>query len=120
MSHDFWIERPDPDNGLDTMVLSDWRNHTRNTSRMWHWSIEQASGGVVHTIQSTDGWPVDKTHTLFVRAHEVMAANGDKLREWNPPNGWGSYESALEYLAEITEDCRRFRDVPGAIVRWSV
>ena len=120
MSHDFWIERSDPDNPGKTLTLTEWRNHTRNTSRMWHWSIEQASEGAVECIQDTDGRPVAEVWPLFATAYLVMAANGDKLREWNPPNGWGDYESALDYLAAITEDCRQNRDVPGAIVRWSV
>lgn len=120
MSHDFWIERPDPDNGIDVLALTPWRNHTRNTSRMWHWSVDQASGGAVQMIQDTDGWAVRDAWPLFAKTLESMSANREKLSEWNPENKWGSYDSALEFLREITEDCHVSRDIPTAVVRWSV
>lgn len=120
MSHDAWVELPDPDDGDEALTLTQWRNYTRNCSRMWHWSVQLATEGRVQLVQDTDGWPVTEAHAVLRAAVEAMTRNADRLREWEPDNGWGTYEGALAFLADVTEDCRRTRGVTGAVLRWSV
>lgn len=119
MSYDTWIEMPDPDMGPEEpVILVEIGNHTSNTSRMWHWAYAQAVGRPEARIQETDRRPVAEVAEDLTKAYGVMAINAEMLRQWNPPNGWGTYESALSYLGDIAEACNRFRKVPDAVLRW--
>jgi hypothetical protein len=44
---------------------------------------------------------------------DVLRADPDKYRAMNPPNGWGTYEGAVEVIAALAAACSRY---PNATV----
>jgi hypothetical protein len=47
-------------------------------------------------------------------AIERMEADPEKYKQYNPPNGWGTYEGALTILRDFLKTCREY---PHAKVR---
>jgi hypothetical protein len=117
MSYDGWVEMPDPDGG-EPIQLAEIGNHTSNTSRMWNWAYATAIRSEGARLADTDGRLVAEVVDELTRAADLMHEHPDMLREWNPENGWGTYESACAYLTRAAQVCRRFRQVPDAVLRW--
>jgi hypothetical protein len=72
-------------------------NHTSNCSGMW-----EDAGVDLRTMKGTsakDQLPILK------QAVETLRANPEKYRAMNPPNGWGSYESALRFIENLANAC---------------
>ncbi len=44
-----------------------------------------------------------------------MRDNPDEYKEYNPDNGWGTYEGAFEYLVRIAEACENHPDATISI-----
>lgn len=118
MSYDGWVEMPDPETG-EPVQLAEIGNHTSNTSRMWNLAYATATGNEGARLADTDGRPLAEIADDLTRASDLMFGDlAAQLREMDPDNGWGSYESARSYLARAAMLCRQFRTVPGAVLRW--
>lgn len=50
---------------------------------------------------------------IWYRVAQELQADPDRFRIYNPPNGWGSYEDALEVISALAVACMRF---PSAVV----
>lgn len=78
--------------------VSVWsRNHTSNTARMW-----RAAGC---DLAEFDGKPASELTPVVTAAITDMCAHPGAYRTMNPPNGWGDYESTLEFLRAIRDAC---------------
>lgn len=94
MSYDIYLE---VDTGGEEPVEVWWRNHTSNTASMW-----VAAGCDLALYHG-------KTATELAEAIEVAVANmkaePGRYREYNSPNGWGTYSTTLLFLSEIHKAC---------------
>ena len=113
MSHDAWLT---VNTGTVEVQVAEIGNYTRNVSPMWRKAMTAATGRLM-AIQDTDGWLAEDAAPVFTRAAEHMAENPNEYLPLNPPNGWGNYSGALDYMRTCAEVCRQH---PNATVRWSV
>lgn len=81
-------------------IVEDVGNHTSNTCDMWFKALE-------NPISSLDGRSCREAYPEIDAAVRHMEANPALYRAMNPPNGWGSYETALQYLRNLRDACKR-------------
>ena len=74
-------------------------NYTRNVSPMWR----DALGGKL--LSEFHDAPCSEAAGPLAGAVKRMEADPEKYRAMNPPNGWGDYEGAIDYLRRIAEAC---------------
>lgn len=85
-----------------------WANHTSNTAPMWR----HAGADLAELAGKTAA----EIAPVLTAAIERMAADPDTYEAMNPANGWGSYESTLEFLRGLRDACR---DHPATSLRVS-
>lgn len=56
-------------------------------------------------IRDLDGMPAAEVAPLVAAALALMEADPERFRALNPPNGWGSYESAVRALTWLRDAC---------------
>ena len=94
MSYDVSIHYKDSDHCLW------WRNHTSNTSGMW-----RLAGC---NLADYHGWTTDDILPLVSGAINEMQRMPDTYRQLEPTNGWGTFESTVEFLQDIESACKLF------------
>ena len=92
MSLDFYIEETKP-----TEVY--WRNITHNVSPMWR------EAGVYDALYGSEGLQARSLLPFLEKGYKDMEKNPVKYRALNATNGWGTYEHALEFLADVIKAC---------------
>ena len=100
MSYDFGMRRPECPHCKQGGDLPYHKNMTGNVGAMFH----KALGG--HSITSLNGVPGWVAESHLRLAAIAMRGAPETFRAMNPPNGWGSYESALETIEELWRWCR--------------
>jgi len=107
MSYDIWFEHPDIPNALD-------RNYTSNCSPMWAKAIgvNLTLGELIETHPQAA-----ELATYLEPALKEMATNPTEYETLNPANGWGDYDSALEYLWWILRNCWRYPNATVKVLR---
>lgn len=103
MSYNIWMEADL--GGEKPYVLDEDHNHTSNTSHMW-----SAAGA---DLAEMDGLTAGECIPMLERAIADMVARPDVYAAMNPPNGWGSNESCVKFLASLLAF---FRKAPRAKV----
>lgn len=78
--------------------VCDVGNHTGNTRPMWDKAI---SGD----FKSLNGKNAGESIELLTLAVKHMEEHEDEYTPLNPPNGWGSYDTALDYLKKLLRAC---------------
>lgn len=73
-------------------------NYTFNVSGMWREALGYSLADL-HGRNAADATPDLR------QACQRMASDPEKYRAMNPPNGWGDYEGARDYLVEILDGC---------------
>lgn len=73
-------------------------NHTSNTAGMW----DKAGA----TLRDWEGITASNAEPMLTAAIAEMEANPDTYRAMEPSNGWGSYESCINFLKSIRDACR--------------
>lgn len=91
--------------GPDPVLAADF-NHTSNTAGMWR------EAGC--DIAAFDGKPATEFATALWTAITDMSARPGHYRQQDPPNGWGSSETCLEFLQNLHRACVAY---PLATVR---
>lgn len=76
-----------------------WINYTHNLSPMYR------EAGFPHWTDY-DGAPVSEFAGVIRGALDRMEGNPERFRALNPPNGWGTYEGALDVLRQMYRSCR--------------
>jgi hypothetical protein len=76
------------------------RNITHNVGKMW------TKAGVWEALYESHGKIAQDILPALERGVAHMAAHREEYTPLNPPNGWGNYEGALDFLSEYTAECR--------------
>ena len=75
-------------------------NMTSNVSHMWTKALGRP-------LRDFEGWPGGVLIPLLEGAIQHIDQHRAEYEAVNPPNGWGSVDSARRYLASILEGCRK-------------
>ena len=51
-----------------------------------------------------------ETASMLRIVESNLILNGFELKKLNPPNGWGSYEGAIEFIHNLANDCEEHPD----------
>lgn len=105
MSYDVYLEIA---TGADEFAEVYWRNHTSNTAIMWR------EAGC--DIADFEGAKASDFAVSLARAIGNIEATPDHYARWNPPNGWGSVDTTLDFLRALQTACELH---PSTIVRVS-
>ncbi len=54
-----------------------------------------------------DGWSGEEMLPIAKEVLAKLVADPDEFREFNPPNGWGTYEDAVWFFDALTSACER-------------
>jgi len=81
-----------------SVELTDIGGYTSNVAPMWTTALGHRLADLKDT-NAGDSLPV------LQRAVAAMEANPGKYEAMNPPNGWGDYEGALDYLRRLRDAC---------------
>lgn len=73
-------------------------NYTSNVSGMW-------TDALGYRLADLKGRTAGDCIDDLRRAVADMEARPDHYRAMNPPNGWGDYEGALDYLRQLHDAC---------------
>lgn len=82
--------------GAETLDIWD-RNHTSNTAFMWR------DAGA--DLAEMGGMDAPTAAGVLARAIGELETKPDVYRPMEPANGWGSYESCLDFLRSIRDAC---------------
>lgn len=85
-------------------------NYTHNVVPMWE------KAGVYEALYKSDGKQAKEIIPELEIGYEFMKNNPDLFIPLNPPNGWGDYETALEFLNNILDSCKKY---PKTIIQVS-
>jgi hypothetical protein len=100
MSLDFNIYRNCPCCHADERVFE--RNITGNLVPMWK------AVSVYDALYNSDGLePNEIKETILKGIHELVSREKE-MRELEPDNGWGTYESALKLLEDVHIACIKY------------
>ncbi|RKN61884.1 hypothetical protein D7231_31930 [Streptomyces klenkii] len=78
--------------------LADIGNYTSNVGRMW----VDALG---HRLADLKDRTARDCIDALTRAVAAMESDPAKYEAMNPPNGWGDYDGALNYLRRLRDAC---------------
>ncbi len=78
------------------------RNYTHNVVPMWE------AAGVYSALYESDGMLAGLLVDTLAEGVAHMERNPKRYERLNPPNGWGSYETALPFLRDVLAACRRY------------
>lgn len=98
MSYDVYVQFPKCDHcGVqrDSIGIG---NYTSNVGPMWR-AVQD--NGLMH-VQDMSCPDAAKVIESMIAG---MVDRRDELTAMNPPNGWGNYDGALNYLRKILEAC---------------
>jgi len=70
-------------------------NHTYNVSAMWYDCYEEKGIRAHYGLTGKQAIPVLR------KLREHMEDNRDRLLEYEPENGWGSFAGALEFVNKL-------------------
>lgn len=89
----------------DVTIADEEFNYTSNLSRFF-------SVFGVHPLAHMNGQPAAKVAGLIDSALAAAAAfdQEELAAKWDSPNGWGKMRSALPWLADVRDACRRHPD----------
>ena len=78
--------------------VTEWLNPTYNLGPMF----EAALGSPLYEL---DGQLAAKAAPVLAQAIASMRLEPGRFEALNPPNGWGTYEDALEFLETFLSHC---------------
>lgn len=106
MSYDIWLEM---DTGGDEPAqVCEVGNHTWNCGLMFSTALG------IESLNDLDGQNAGEWAEKCCQGVNDMLSRPAVYETMNPPNGWGSYETALKYLQTLAIACRKH---PKATIR---
>lgn len=100
MSADYWLETP------NCHGEHSW-NVTYNLGKM----LRAAGFPEWRALADT---PAVEAGGMLRKVADTLKADPDRFREFNPPNGWGDFEGAVEFLESFATGCAEH---PEATIR---
>ena len=79
-------------------------NHTYNVYPMYLRAMGNGLTDLLNGKKCKDVIPI------LQKGIASMEDDPDTYKKMNPPNGWGTYETALEFLKEILNACETHKD----------
>ena len=79
----------------DMSIGEDWFNYTYNVSKMWYDCYKDNGIREHYGLTGKQAIPVLK------RLHLHMMLNNEKLRKYEPSNGWGDFDGALNFVSQL-------------------
>jgi hypothetical protein len=64
--------------------------------------------------------PCSEVAGVAASALRRLEADPEHYRQWNPENGWGNYEGALDFVRRLRDLCAAWSHVPGARLEGSL
>jgi hypothetical protein len=113
VSYDGWLVIDT--GGPEPATVAELGNCTSNVSPMWRKAL--AAAGEPIRLSDTEGRNAADALPLLRAAAQHMRDNPDEYLPMNPDNGWGDYDGALKYLANVADECERH---PRASLHWWV
>jgi hypothetical protein len=83
-----------------TERVGDELNYTYNCATMFYLALEGDGG-----LRGLDGVTGADAAISLSRAVKKMKDWPDAFRALNPPNGWGDYDGALQFLERLLQNC---------------
>jgi hypothetical protein len=124
-----WWVGVEIDTGKDILYQLSDRNVTFNLSPMYRRALSITEPGVhigdgrcrcehhpgehEMSLPALHGAPCTEAAGVISRARERMLSDSDTYKIMNPPNGWGSYEDAVDVLSWLLQECQTH---PAAVV----
>lgn len=105
MSYDVYLELDVETGQKGDAFTVDCGNYTYNCGPMFYRALK--AGGFNGGLSDLDGELAGKMSKFLLKATAHMKNNQKIYKKMNPKNGWGDYESALEFLVKITDECIR-------------
>ena len=96
MSADLWLEIDT--GGNEPVEVSETRNVTYNLTPML-----RAAGYPGH--REMLGAPASEAGGVFRSVADKLRSDPGQFHAMNPPNGWGTYELAIEFCDLMAADC---------------
>lgn len=78
-------------------------NYTYNCSKMFYQGTDVG-------LNQLNGMKAKEAYPILKERFDYMRDNPEEMKKLNPPNGWGSYDSFLDYIGRITVACRKNPD----------
>lgn len=103
MGLDFCLTQIQPDCVEEPLEVY-WGNYTHNVASMW-----DLAGIFDDLYKSVEKNAIDIVENLK-KGYRKMVEKPAEFKRLNPSNGWGRYESALEFLAEVIRACEEYPD----------
>ena len=98
MSYDIWLEI---ETGDGKCLSTSGKNHTSNVTDIW----ELALGFQLKDLKNKKAKDcINDLQQAMIFLNDPN--NKDHLESMNPPNNWGNYRSATEFLEWLLEECR--------------
>jgi hypothetical protein len=66
------------------------------------------------------GAPCSETAGVAESARARLLADPDRFKALNPPNGWGDYDGAVEFVTDLRDMCARWSWAPTARLEGSL
>jgi len=79
-------------------------NHTYNVCPMYLRAMGNGLTDLLNGKKCKDVIPI------LTKGRQEMIDNPKIYKKMNPPNGWGSYESAILFLGDIIIACEKHKD----------
>lgn len=93
---------------VETTVLD--KNITGNLAPMWR------EAGVFDALYESEGLKARDVLATVEEGLALMKSDPDRFRQFDAPNGWGTYEHAVSFLEELVEAFTKHPD--GTISVW--
>lgn len=99
MSYDVYLKIDT--GGEEDAIVDDVGNITYNVCSMFY----KALGG--EGLKGLRGMTGEEALSILTKGLVSMLEEKDEYKKLNPPNGWGSYEGAFEFLKNLKDACER-------------
>ena len=77
-------------------------NYTHNVTPTW------SKAGVYDSLYNSAGMKAGSIVPILEKGVFHMRMHPEEYTPLNPPNGWGSYDSAVDWLDEVLTVCRKY------------
>lgn len=108
MSLDFYIIDVGKNTGEEITLFD--VNYTHNVTSMWR------KAGIYEALYQSDGKQPREIIKLLIKGMRDMEEKKEEYSLLNPLNGWGDYNTALNFLRRVIEACKCY---PNAKIKIS-
>jgi len=79
-------------------------NYTHNVVPMWKLA------GVYGALYGSDGMTAIAICPTLLKGYQDMKKYPKKYRALNPSNGWGHYDTAMKFIKNLYNQCKKYPD----------